>query len=185
MVRGKEFVNFNCKGRVQAAIFNSAEKCLNCLRRRRQADKIEVQTPQQGRWLGIRGRREAGHFELCQDEMIQVTPGPSGVLCDRRLVRNGFLKGPEPATRLHIDGRPGAGNIACPRIWRAHFDPAPDVSNDRIRQPVFFGRHFQIGVGVRNGCQQHTGTCVAGDDGRTAVAACSDFFTRIKLQAAF
>jgi len=62
-------------------------------------------------------------------------------------------------------------------------NPLPQIRNHRVRQPWFFGRHFQVGVRVCHGRQQQAVVRLPRDDCRTAATADPDSIAEIQTQA--
>ena len=138
--RSEELVNENGDGRVSAP-FEIGEEGLNPVVRGSQPGQVEAQTAHEPFRRGVTRGFQAGFFDVCQDEPVDVRLRPGRVLHrGNGRVPHG-LEG--PVRRLRLDGRSHGHGRTAARIGRAHRDPLFEVGDDGGRQGLL-RRHLEI-----------------------------------------
>ena len=146
----------------------SCSERLDFLRRRRQADQVEIEPANQGPAVGVGDRLQSLRLQPRQHEAVDVVPRPLAILDPGRL---DFLDRLERPEALRLFER----SAVCKRRRRrrragrgAHPDPLLEVGDDLVRQ-FLLGGHLDLVV--PQCLDQQAALDVAGDNGRAAVAA--------------
>ena len=136
----------------------------------RKADEVVVDATQVGLVTGGGIRLQALLFELGEDERVDGILDPGLVLHFRHGVLLDGLVGPVFAG---LAGETGELGGAAAGHRRTHLDPLLEDRDLVVRQLAagLLGRHRELRIGVLDGLDQQGLLEVAGDDGRTFVAA--------------
>ena len=158
---------------------------IDLFRRGRKPDQIVVKPAHQIHGSRVGGGLESRGFDFCQNEMVDIRLRPDRVLHRRwrRLVQGliapklaAFLEA-HPLLLFHYSA------AARPRIGRAHLDPLLENGPFIIRQRLL-RRHLQVPVSVADRLHQQALFRIAGDNGRTGVAALLPAFPAVQPQTA-
>ena len=158
---------------------------VDLLRRRRQADEIEVDPAQQRQLVRVANRFQAFGLQACENELVDVASRPARVLDDGRRGLLHRLEGP-PFLRLarvvffdHL-------RHAFARIGRAHCHPRLEVFDHRLGQlaATLLGRHGEVFVGVAHRLDEQALLKIARHHRWSVVAAAPDALAGIEQEAA-
>ena len=125
------------------------EKVPDLLGRRRKADQVKRDSPQEGAFAGRRSRRQSFGFERSQDEVVHLVERPAASVDRWRQGVSNRLERPEPAALLDVDrnGRSRWGRLVGTRVRGAHANPRREILN-LLRTKSSGGRHLQIGITI-------------------------------------
>ncbi len=124
-------------------------------------------------------------FEFGEDEAVDVTARPGGVLYRRRLLGSDGLIRPVTPAGFEVDAfcfcDGGAGDA---RVRRSALHPLHQHVDLRVSQ-LALGGHFHVGVGVADRLDQQALVGIAGLDRGAAIAAFRPSLARVEEQVAF
>ena len=157
------------------------QEIVDLLRRRRQAEQIEIQPPHQRDPLGLAARRKSGRFQPRQHEAIDRVARPRGCRGFRNLRLRHRPICPELFAFLDIDPRWSLDRfIGHLRRRRPASHPLLEQFDRLVRQ-FAGGRHLVIAA-ITNRLNQQTPIGPAGHDGRPVIAAAQPSLRRIEPQ---
>ena len=157
---------------------------IHFFRRRRQADQVELQPPEERPSVDERSGRQPFFVELREDEVIDGRPGPARRfhLGGGRIPRRS--KSPMRSDLRDVRLRGFRGGVVLSRIGSSAFHPGDEVPNDGLRQ-FPRGRHLEFLVAVPDRLDEAAGFGVARHEGRTRVTALEEAGTGIEVQPPF
>ena len=155
------------------------EKRLDFGRSRRNAYKVEEDSPQQGWLVGVGDRGQPLRLKFGENESIDFRARPRIVFHSRRRRLGDRSQRPMRAARVEIGSDGTGGRAIDSGIGCSHPDPFFEHDDFRIRQ-LPLGRHFERLIANRFDQQ----TCVrrTGDDRRTTVASLHPSAAAVEVQ---
>ena len=148
--------------------------------RRRDADQVEEDSPQQRRPVGVGDREEPLRLEPGEEEPIDIGAGPRLVLHSRHGRFADRLERPVRTARIGIDSRGPLGCGIGSGIRRPHRDPSLQDADLRLRQ-LSPRRHLERLVANR--LDQHALLRRSGHKGGTAVPPLDPPSAAVETQA--
>jgi len=179
---GQEAIDHSLEGGVGIVVCEIGE--LGC--RGGESGEEESGAADEGALVGLRGGREPGGFEPCEDEVVDSVEGPGGIVDGRGADGLDGLPSPmrgasgwqvEDLAWLGCWGG-GAGGV---RPDGAGVDPFGDVVHNLGAEPGF-GWHLQVGVFVADGLEQEAIVGIFGIDCGTGIASLEEAGATVDAQ---